>query len=591
MMQNIIITLMVCMATLSAAVVGADFIPYPMKARHWMIGKGRRGARPKALDDASSTVSTGFFEVARPVDMPSESKLICTAPLIRSFLFKDTGESDPSTSQFAPCTTEPFDRVVLRWRGTCSSRQFARISTLWMSGIELLRTSTPEFANEGGSWSVDKDVTRFTCLFKTVRKVALQLNNVLDVDYSGFFNISVYLDFYQTGTKRKYASPDLSVAPSHRIKAISLPNPKDGGYWFHLGGDNPQTISKEVVGIPRNPYRATIEICLSAHNDEESWYTNPPTDYANANNLTFGNGPFREVTVSIDGTFVGSVWPFPLVLPGSFDPMAWRPVLPIGTATLPSYDLDITPFVSLINDGNPHTITLTVVNSLSEWLVDANLHLWVDSKVGATRAGLISYNAPDFTPLDNSKFSGPNGDFYLSASRKYSFAGWVEDSKGNYTVCVSSLLTYSNALIMQGDYGYQSSDLTIAAQNQVLRYNDTLLIATYKTSSSFPFQIKCNQSDAANDSVNLNCAIAHGMTSDEFAIFEKGSFATSLNNTQLTSGQLTINSDNTVSGATGSLHQDYVYTGTSGCYQRAVSTSNSAIVQDSFSTVCKPCRD
>ncbi|MCO5546588.1 hypothetical protein L7F22_000017 [Adiantum nelumboides] len=569
-----------------------NLVTYPLKAHDWVFGRNKRhGARPQDTSSSKSASSKlTFFEVSRPIEMPEGAKLLCSAPILSGHVFGDTGDTAPATSQFVNCTAATFDRVVLSWQGSCSGRQFGRISTVWVSGVEILRTCTPEFPDGGGSWAFTKDVTRFTSLFKTVRKVSVELGNVLDVDYDGVYNISISLDFYQTGLKRQYASPDLAAAPPHKIKAIALPNPKNGGYWFRLGGsDNPQSISKEVVGLPLNAYRAVLEVCVSSHGDDESWFTNPPDEYAEANSLTFGNGPFREVSVSIDNKFAGSVWPFPLVYTGGFNPLAWRPALPIGTSAVPSYDIEITPFVSYLIDGNPHTITLTITDSLSVWLIDANLHLWVDSKSSTTFSSLVSYTVPNYAPSDNSKFSGLDGQFIVSANRNYAFSGWVLSSQGNTTTCVTSSFTYNNTLILQDSYGYQTANLLITSQSEVVTTNDTLMTATYKKATEFPFDIKCLQTDGPNDSTYLNCSISHGMSSEEFAIYAKGNFARSINNTQIAAGELTVASDNTVSGGTGSLHQQYHYKGSKGCYQRSLSTQDSTILGDTSSSICTPC--
>jgi len=38
--------------------------------------------------------------------------------------------------------------------------------------------------------------------------------------------------------------------------------------------------------VPSNAYRAIVEIYVSAHVNDEFWYSNPPDAYIEANNLT-----------------------------------------------------------------------------------------------------------------------------------------------------------------------------------------------------------------------------------------------------------------------------------------------------------------
>ncbi|KAG6427720.1 hypothetical protein SASPL_111966 [Salvia splendens] len=43
-------------------------------------------------------------------------------------------------------------------------------------------------------------------------------------------------------------------------------------------------VSREIQ-IPRNTYRAVIEVYVSAHGDDEFWYSNPPDYYIERNEV------------------------------------------------------------------------------------------------------------------------------------------------------------------------------------------------------------------------------------------------------------------------------------------------------------------
>jgi len=45
---------------------------------------------------------------------------------------------------------------------------------------------------------------------------------------------------------------------------------------------------------------------------------------------------------------------------GAWIPTIWRPVVAINAYDLPTYNIDLTPFVPLLADGNNHTITLDI---------------------------------------------------------------------------------------------------------------------------------------------------------------------------------------------------------------------------------------
>ena len=45
---------------------------------------------------------------------------------------------------------------------------------------------------------------------------------------------------------------------------------------------------------------------------------------------------------------------------------------------LPTYNLEVTPFLGKFLDGKYHTFFLSVMDGIATWFVDANLHLWLD---------------------------------------------------------------------------------------------------------------------------------------------------------------------------------------------------------------------
>ena len=172
------------------------------------------------------------------------------------------------------------------------------------------------------------------------------------------------------------------------------------------------------------------EVFVSFHGSDEFWYTNPPNEYIEANNMSSlpGNGAFREVIVKVDGQVVGAVWPFTVIYTGGVSPLLWRPITGIGSFNLPTYDIDISPFLGKLLDGKEHNFGFSVTNALDVWYIDANLHLWLDHKSKKTIGSLVSYDAPPLVLDVNSGFSGLDGKFVTSASRHVSATGWVKSS-------------------------------------------------------------------------------------------------------------------------------------------------------------------
>ncbi|TRO75456.1 hypothetical protein FKB34_17240, partial [Glycocaulis profundi] len=140
--------------------------------------------------------------------------------------------------------------------------------------------------------------------------------------------------------------------------------------------------------------------------------------YVEENNLDTGraHGAYREVLVTIDGNLVGGVVPFPLIFTGGINPLFWEPVVSIGAFDLPSYDIDLTPFLGFLLDGKEHSIGIQVADGISFWLVDANLHMWFDS--ADVKAGIVKSKVPPMEIERKYEFERLDGEFEIIGERE-----------------------------------------------------------------------------------------------------------------------------------------------------------------------------
>ncbi|KAM3355589.1 hypothetical protein P3S68_022302 [Capsicum galapagoense] len=78
--------------------------------------------------------------------------------------------------------------------------------------------------------------------------------------------------------------------------------------------ENSIDVKLKDFKIPQNVYRALLEVYVSFHENDDSWYGNSVNEYVSLNNLSVPrNGAFREVIVSLDEMIVGVVWPFTVI--------------------------------------------------------------------------------------------------------------------------------------------------------------------------------------------------------------------------------------------------------------------------------------
>nr|CAD1839870.1 unnamed protein product [Ananas comosus var. bracteatus] len=257
-----------------------------------------------------------------------------------------------------PCASKSaWATAVLSFSAASQGDQYDRIAAVWLGGAELLRTSTPEPTPAGIFWTVQKDVTRYAASSATTtassspscsRTSSTPPSPASSTSTSPSPSIPP-MPMPTMRNRRCSTSRPMPSCPSRR----RIPPPR--GFWFRIANGTENNARKTLVaGIPPNTYRAALEVFASAHGDDEFWYSNPPDSYIEKNNLTTrrGNAAFREIVVSVDGQFAGSVVPFPVIFAGGINPLFWVPVVGLGAFDLPSYTLDLTPFLGLLLDRN-----------------------------------------------------------------------------------------------------------------------------------------------------------------------------------------------------------------------------------------------
>ena len=162
------------------------------------------------------------------------------------------------------------------------------------------------------------------------------------------------------------------------------------------GGEN----RSHTLTLPRRNLRlAHVDVYASGHGCEEFWctpvepplhshsslvsrrgvllhcslrYTNVPDEDFEADSGACAGGTYREVQLYVDGLLAGALYPFPTIYTGGVCPLLWRPLTGIYSFNVPPYRFDITPFLGLLNDGQPHEIAAKVFGQgdTGTWFLD-----------------------------------------------------------------------------------------------------------------------------------------------------------------------------------------------------------------------------
>ncbi|TVU22832.1 hypothetical protein EJB05_32552, partial [Eragrostis curvula] len=573
MAESSVITLLVFVVLIVTLLPISTASPHKLRLSASEVAALEAAAPPPPPDQP-----TTYFEVDRPHRPPPGSFGPCST-LLFSHSFAYTYMKPPVTVAYSPpaCLSAAGGRAsaislaVLEWRATCRGVQYDRILGVWLNGAELLRGCTAEPRPNGVVWSVSKDITKYASLLaaRDSTTLAVYLGNVVNEQFTGVFhgNLTLHLYFRHPAPPQP---PHPGLGPADVIVPVSQSLPLNDGLWFQI--KNELDVGSASLTVPANTYRAVLEVYLSYHSKDEFWYTNKPDE----------NGPFREVTVMIDGDLVGAVWPFPVVYTGGINPFLWQPISGIGSFSLPSYDIELTAFLGKLLDGEEHEFQFAVTNAQDYWFVDANLHLWLDprSPGAATSAGIISYDAP---PLDTTiafRPEGPGNEFYYTtAFRHVSASGWVQTpSYGRLTATWTQRLGYEN-----------TNDVQDSFQQVVNQTTDAYSGARVADRAGTVYAQEAQQSFSLYMFVGVLVhegeGRAAGLAEERVAAGRTGFWSRSLSNAQDCAVNVDVEDGDAVGMAWGT-RQTYRYEATDGCYFRNVTSSGYTVVSDHADEAC-----
>ena len=542
-----------------------------------------------------STPPTRYFEVTKPIKLPKTTP--CSHVVLRHDFGYTYGKSPVLASYTPPlhCSSshpKKFSKIVLEWSATCKGRQFDRIFGVWLSGVELLRSCTAEPRATGIVWTVEKDITRYYSLLLKNQTLAVYLGNLIDKTYTGVYHVNVTFHFYPYEENfESYGGSRESLVPGYDswadlVLPISRNLPLNDGLWFEI--ENSIDFGYKELKIPQNVYRAVLEVYVSFHENDEFWYSNVPNEYIVANNLTNtpGNGPFREVVVSLDGEVVGSIWPFTVIYTGGVNPLLWRPITGIGSFNLPSYNIEITPFLGKILDGKTHKIGFNVTNALNVWYIDANLHLWLDKMSVKTEGKLLKHVSLPLVVSLVSNFSGFDGTFLTSVSRSIKSTGWVKSSYGNITTDAIQDFSYNNSMIMGSGGNRQIVRQRIYFNDSVDANSESSHVHSSKSLKNFSLFLYSDNLDQGNGTSLSISNVTLGYNEKNSEVSSGSGFARSnLKNLQSGQGNILVK-NNLVQSGLGSTQQVYKYNGADLCYFRNISSSNYTILYDKVGSKC-----
>ncbi|MHC3467808.1 peptide-N4-asparagine amidase [Streptomyces sp. 7R007] len=438
-----------------------------------------------------------------------------------------------------------WSKVVLRLDGKVKGRQYDRLGYLHVGGVEILRTSTPEPSPDGIEWSVEKDVTRYSDTFRDPGDVEMLIGNVVDDTYTGVIDVKVTLTFY--AGKPAEAAPD---------KVLTL------------SGDGTLTT-------PRNSERVLAEVYATGSGGgcEEFWYLAVP-DKAPYSCQADG-GPYREVQITVDGQLAGIAAPFPHVWTGGWsNPFLWYVIPGPRAFDVQPIAYDLTPFAGVLNDGRPHRVEVSVVGvpaGQSGWSAPVNILVWQDAhrarvtgKLTALKAGGLA-NSSTYTPGSEERVD-------TDAGHRLTVSGYVDTSHGRVTTTVTRTLANTSTHRWTDGENVDGLDATWTDDESV-----TVDGRTTRTHRTYTM----NGTTTLGDDARLRTVLTLG---DRAAVTEtRGGRRTAwsrLDDTYTGDATYTTGVPREERHAVGTTSERYRLYGSSGCYDRALTTVQGVLTEE-----------
>ena len=388
---------------------------------------------------ADFTIGSPNVATADPV-VPRPSTTPCVVNLYTNQTYADFSDK-PFTYTPPPNCAGPWQKVVLALDfDVTAGRQFDRTGVVWLNNVPIYFGTTQEpSAAVAPSWHIERDLTDYSALLTAAHDGYVSLGNFVGtsggVAYTGIIHGSATLYFYPGGNGNLGRRPD-QVVPLNTNGIASLYTSSD------------QLAA--TLTLPRNIERAFLDVYTQSQNQDEFWFFDLPDDIASVFFDT-GKTAFKEGEVAIDGQPAGVAPVYPWIYTGGADPILWRPIPGVQTLAFEPYRVDLTPFVGLLSDGNPHTVAVSVHNAATYFSTAATLLLYLDHGstqvtggiTGNTLTAIPQANVVENVTVGADGQSG-SGTVEVSAQRKYTISGTAVTSHGTVTTTIAGNIGFDS---------------------------------------------------------------------------------------------------------------------------------------------------
>ena len=419
-----------------STLIGAAVCTVALSCAPLLASAGQIGPRSDSVfsSGVGRDVPSNPITPEPPIKRPNTTS--CVVTLAYNYAFEnftpDVGAYAPPPASQCP---GPWSKVVLDWNVSVSGTQYDRLGAIWIGGTEIFHFTTSEPPGSQIMWHVEKDVTEYTQQLNTPQNFTISLGNLLNQSLTGIYYATATLTFYEPGPKWPPATtPDL-VAP---ISTTGSPP------WFTL--NTPSDQASATLSLPTNIERALLEVYTTGHGCDEFWYAQESTAYEQSIGQSCGGTAYRELDVTLDGALVAVIVPYPYIYTGGINPSFWLPIPGHDTLDQPPYPVDLSPFVGILTNGQPHTIAISVDNNFGYWVADADLLITQDHGASTTSGKVTALESgpAQVEHYNESRLTSTGGNASYRAQHYVNASGYVDTSHGRVTTTTATNWTFSD---------------------------------------------------------------------------------------------------------------------------------------------------
>lgn len=453
------------------------------------------------------TIGSGNTVTANPT-LPRPGTTPCTVVLFQNLDFSDFNPKSFSYTPPAGCPG-PWAAVVLNTNWSVDAgRQFDRTAEIWVGGANVFFGTTPEPShNVQRVWHTESNLTEYTQLFEAAQQGRVDLGNLVNQTYTSHIHGSAYVQFYPVAQGQN--------PPASANMVLPMSSDPTGGT---VTLNTPSDQLSATFTLPTNVERAYLNVFLQGQQNDEFWYTCAPSDVA-GELFSCPNTAFREGEVTVDGQPAGVAPIYPWIFTGGIDPYLWRPIPGVHTLNFEPYRIDLTPFASILSNGQQHTVAVSVYNADMYFSACAVLLLYQDVNstqvTGSLTTNTIGQPDPMVTENIYTTQTAAGGPVSVTSTRGYTVEGLVNTSHGTVDTKIVQSIDFTNNqkyyVLLDGSVDDQTIDQTTTVSSSTTITSGGN-ITTETKQYSWPLNLGYGFTANADGSYNQYTHLTQGFT-------------------------------------------------------------------------------